>query len=50
VCTFISILPVTTSAEIQPSKGTPGEGSTFEGEEGFEKDTVDELDPEVLKS
>nr|WP_239587824.1 pre-toxin TG domain-containing protein [Bacillus pakistanensis] len=59
----MTILPVTTSAEIQPWKGNPWEGnpwegdpwegSTFEGEEEkvewVEKEATDELDPEVLE-
>ncbi|MCP3742448.1 hypothetical protein [Rossellomorea sp. BNER] len=70
ICTFMAILllsmtilPVTTSAEIQPWKGNPWEGnpwegdpwegSTFEGEEEkeewVEKEATDELDPEVLE-
>ncbi|MBM7585885.1 hypothetical protein JOC86_002427 [Bacillus pakistanensis] len=70
ICTFMAILllsmtilPVTTSAEIQPWKGNPWEGnpwegdpwegSTFEGEEEkvewVEKEATDELDSEVLE-
>ncbi|MBM7585891.1 hypothetical protein JOC86_002433 [Bacillus pakistanensis] len=68
MCVFIAILsltilPVTTSAEIQPWKGNPWEGnpwegdpwkgSPFEGEEEkvewVEKEATDELDPEVLE-
>ncbi|MCP3741474.1 hypothetical protein, partial [Rossellomorea sp. BNER] len=59
----MTILPVTTSAEIQPWKGNPWEGnpwegdpwegSTFEGEEEkeewVEKEETNQLDPEVLE-
>jgi hypothetical protein len=49
----MTILPVTTSAEIQPWKGNPWEGSTFEGEEEKEewgeKEATDQHDPELLE-